>query len=159
MDPPAIIYIYVEIRSPVDDLKPQNVHRHGCGCDTEAPAGSIMKRSPRPFTCYGSPHEACCLRVFQSVLHFALRCHSELPMPPLSKPLQLARAVFALAPFSSCIFFSSRQPAYCSALTGSRSSSPLSQKRNQSTDPPCDAIRTAELVQNMLLGIQHHQVP
>jgi len=42
--------------------------------------------------------------------------------------------------FSSCSLRSSCQRAYCSALAGSGSSSSLSQKRNQSTFPCCDAI-------------------
>src|SRR6202034_1708422 len=47
---------------------------------------------------------------------------------------------------SDCILRSSRQRAYCSDLAGSGSSSSFNQNRNQSTDPPCDAMRTAGLV-------------
>src|SRR5438477_7456344 len=75
-----------------------------------------------------------------------------------SKPFQLARAAFAFAPFSSCIFFNSRQRRYCSALAGPESSSPLSQKQNQSTSPCCAIFLSHglnhEMVVSLLVPIQ-----
>jgi len=50
--------------------------------------------------------------------------------------------VFCLASFSCCSLRSSRQRAYCSALAGLGSSSPLSQKQNQSTLPWRDIKRS-----------------
>jgi hypothetical protein len=59
--------------------------------------------------------------------------------------------------FSSCIFFS-RQRTYCSTLVASGSSSPLSQKRNQSTDPPPRCHAYSGIGQNVLVRIQHQDV-
>ena len=47
---------------------------------------------------------------------------------------------------SSWIFLNSCHRLYCSAFAGSESSYPCIQNRNQSTDNPCDAIRSAGLV-------------
>jgi hypothetical protein len=60
----------------------------------------------------------------------------------LQSVFQLVGADFSLWPSSPCIFFSSRQRTYCSALAGSGSSSPFSQKLNQSTVALKDTMRS-----------------
>src|ERR1700732_456493 len=82
-------------------------------------------------------------------------CHSEhcLPRAFLNTPSRMTTATMkssftgtliylGCAEFLSCRLRSSRQRAYCSALVGSGSSLPLSQKQNQSTFPCCETIRS-----------------
>src|SRR6266702_2858980 len=89
-----------------------------------------MKRakptSPLLFTFYS--HFAAIHPASRDIFVTAVKARS-------SKDSQLAGARDFFS-FSSCSLRSSRQRAYCSTFAGSGSSSPLSQKRSQSTDPP-----------------------